>query len=307
MTPAEQFKELCFRQNAEFHGRKFIDALKSRDKKIIENHPVVQFLDKLVSGDVKAFHKKYKAGKIFYRSRKVNFSDIVENGIDISELGISAEFDANGIFYSHGYDEYNSKEAPIGIPPEGRANIAGMPYLYLAEEPYTACVEIRPEIQDVISLSEFELKKSVRVINFRDNDHTREFKELEDKLQVSPSVMLTWIMEQYPTSATEDVYLMTQFISDYIRKAGYDGVRFKSSMSGGTNITLFNSHKSIVKYRTSKLVFLSTKYFGIADFESGKLLKPVIKSGNLNQEELDKSRESIITTIKRCNKQNKGV
>ena len=44
-----------------------------------------------------------------------------------------------------GYDDINSREPILGIGSEGRNNIAGASYLYIASNPETACMEIKSQ------------------------------------------------------------------------------------------------------------------------------------------------------------------
>lgn len=62
----------------------------------------------------------------------------------------------------------NSREPIIGISGEGRNNIAGSSYLYVASDPQTACMEVKSTPSELISLAEFELLKDMEMIDFGD-------------------------------------------------------------------------------------------------------------------------------------------
>lgn len=63
--------------------------------------------------------------------------------------------DDNGQLVTIGFDEKNSIECPIGVSIDGRNNISGVSYLYVAEDEVTACEEIKTTLWVIISLAEF--------------------------------------------------------------------------------------------------------------------------------------------------------
>lgn len=67
-------------------------------------------------------------------------------------------------------------------------------------------------------------------------------------------------------------YLFTQVISDEIRKAGYDGLRYISARSGGKNIIIFNPNQQNLKFLESKVVFISPAIYRIVDLSNSKEL-----------------------------------
>mgnify|MGYP005794544965 FL=1 len=82
--------------------------------------------------------------------------------------------------------------------------------------------------------------------------------------------LITAIMEEYLD--TPGNYLFTQFISDEIRKAGYDGIRYISARSGGKNITIFNPNQQNLRFMESKVVFISPAMYRIVDLSASKEL-----------------------------------
>lgn len=285
--------------NSNFEWKKFADALKSGDNKTIESNKFIRALDTMID-EKSGFIYEYEKDRRFYRAR------IVDDFPNVFQKGVSAFFDENNQFHSTGYDVYNSKERPVksydpeakeenGIPGAGRANILGMSYLYLAEEEYTACAEIKPNGGDLISVATFQLKKDIRVIDFNVNQYVGKPDEIRIKEFIDPAILITRAMESFAISRNKqpDIYAVTQFISDYIRKAGFDGIRFRSSMCGGTNLTLFNSHHSVIEYQDSKLVYAAYVQPLITDLNSGKQIKPIY-SEPLDDEGLRTIREQLV-------------
>jgi len=145
----------------------------------------------------------------------------------------------------------------MGKPPaneakNGRANPVGIPYLYLASNPKTAIAETRPHPGDFLSVAKFLVinqmqllnlinpRKSVSPFNVQEDDlsilrYDLDFLCLLDNELAKPILPRVAALE----------YLPTQFISEFIKKCGYDGVVFKSSISDGVNVTLFDDSKVI--------------------------------------------------------------
>ena len=125
-------KAYLMRPNAKSAFDEFEKALSSCDNRQIENSKAIQLLDMVLSDGSCPIRKTILSGTIFFRGRLVDFQNPL-NGIHIEN--------ENGNEKYKGYDEYASKEPPISSQNAGRCNIYGMPYLYLAENEYTACAE----------------------------------------------------------------------------------------------------------------------------------------------------------------------
>ena len=279
----------------ELHKEEFSKALNSKNNKILEETVIFQILKIILDENTKSFHKTLSAGTQLFRCRELDG----HKGNKYSEDGITVTKDGSGKFISTGFDSYNSKENPFGKFGAGRVNLSGMAYLYLAEEEYTACAEIKPLNETLISLATFELKKDVSVIDLKTDTSYSEFLELAEKTHVDMKELLTWIMRRFciPVKDSEDYYI-TQVISDYIRRAGYDGIRFQSAMSGGTNVTLFNCHESYVQFVSSRLVCVPETQIRILDLNSGNRIKNPNSSKLSDDEEIENTRNLLLNKLK---------
>lgn len=196
------------------------------------------------------FKRTLKKGTKYYRARICDMSNIKPDS------GIKYD---NGKMY--GYNEENSKEPLIGISSEGRNNIKGASYLYIASNPQTACMEVKPQIRDFISLAEFKVKRDIKIIDFYSDKLFERFQsELYD---MSLGEFFTRLMFAYTVPNTNpEIYKVTQNITDYIRKSGIDGIGYRSFfVKSGINYTIFNCHPNIIKYERSKIV----EYYGSTD------------------------------------------
>lgn len=143
----------------------------------------------------------------------------------------------------------------MGAPPNtlasnGRANPAGIPYLYLASEPQTAASEVRPHTGEKLSIAQFALKSSLEFVDLR---HPRRsfsplIEEIGDEEQFLKLLIEIKFLEGLadeltrpvvPKSATLE-YIPTQYLCEFIKQCGYDGVLYRSSVGNGVNLALFD-------------------------------------------------------------------
>lgn len=131
----------------------------------------------------------------------------------------------------------------IGAPPiehatEGRLNRQRVSILYLASDTETAIAELRPHPGHLISLGQFRAKKPIKYANLAKHD-IREFlsDDLLDSLNHILSVSKVLNLPVQPEN--KSLYMATQLFADGIRKAGFEGVSFKSSLGHGMNFTSF--------------------------------------------------------------------
>ena len=223
----------------------FVQAIETEDGMTAKIQKIFRIIDEIVLGKEKdQFQDQLDKGQNLYRARIIGLLDLNNSG--------------KGFKYSDGkflgYNENNSREPLIGNSSAGRNNIPGESYLYVASNPQTACVEVKPQIEDLISLATFELVQPLKIINFAsDKNFQREDTEIYN---LSLGVLFTLLMFRYMQPAREEnTYRVTQVISDYLRKTGIDGIAYKSFLSpGGINYTIFNCHKHKIKFCDSKIV-----------------------------------------------------
>ena len=145
--------------------------------------------------------------------------------------------------------------ADMGPPPKrvstaGRANPPGIPYLYLGSKPETAIAEVRPHTGEIAYVAEFEIP-ALNAVDLR-----------SPRSLVSPFILggaeaigqlradipfLERLGDELtrpvlPSGAAID-YLPSQYLCEFIKKAGYDGVVYRSSVSDGINLALFDPSK----------------------------------------------------------------
>lgn len=143
--------------------------------------------------------------------------------------------------------------AEMGAPPRhlathGRANPTGIPYLYLGSLPDTAVAEIRPHTGEVASVARFQLIRPIQAVDLRNPRKLASPFILEDASEIGQLRADIPFLEKLGTELTRPVlprsaaidYLPSQYLCEFIKKKGYDGVVYRSSVSSGINLALFN-------------------------------------------------------------------
>lgn len=145
---------------------------------------------------------------------------------------------------------YARKE--MGAPPSdkalpGRANSKGIACLYLANKKETTVKEIRANAFDYVTIGAFELKRDIKIVDLSVISHTSPFYASTDKIKYLINAKHLKNMENdlaKPVSSRDSDldYLPTQYISDFAKYLGYDGVKYISTFDKESyNLALFDT------------------------------------------------------------------
>ena len=121
-------------------------------------------------------------------------------------------------------------------------------YLYLANDIKTAISEVRPWLKQSVTVGWFSLTRDLKVVDASKDKHSRHillgrpFDEPSEEWEpfVWRDINNSFSM---PVSAGEEhnYYVPTQYLSEYFKNAGYDGIIYKSSLTkDGHNFALFD-------------------------------------------------------------------
>lgn len=128
---------------------------------------------------------------------------------------------------------------------EGRANPKGIPYLYLATDKETAMSEVRPWLGSNISVGQFNTVKELRLIDCSVNHAKGGFFYFEEPGEKEKDFAV-WahidraFSEPVTLSDKSSDYVPTQIIAELFKSEGFDGVVYKSALSDGFNLVLFD-------------------------------------------------------------------
>ncbi|WP_454832581.1 RES family NAD+ phosphorylase [Pseudoxanthomonas wuyuanensis] len=146
----------------------------------------------------------------------------------------------------------------MGAPPKrvathGRANPTGIPYLYLGSLPETAAAEVRPHTGEVACVADFMISTPLTAVDLRGPRKLVSPFVLADASAIGQMRADIPFLERLgdeltrpvlPRSAAID-YVPSQYLCEFIKKSGYDGVAYRSSVSTGMNLALFDPTKAI--------------------------------------------------------------
>jgi hypothetical protein len=141
----------------------------------------------------------------------------------------------------------------MGAPPKhlashGRANPAGIPYLYLASTALTAVSEVRPHTGEKVSVAEFKIASPLLLADLRHPRRSISPFILEDEDEIAMLRGDIGFLERLgdeltrpviPRSAAFD-YIPSQYLCEFAKSCGFDGVMYRSSVGDGVNIALFD-------------------------------------------------------------------
>ena len=134
--------------------------------------------------------------------------------------------------------------ADIDSPPSvkataGRANPAGISYLYVCDSRKTAIMEVRPMIGQEVSVATIELSDDIKLFDFCKNNGIYE--------KGGDAYIYYLISRAFsePYTGNEKDYYPTQFLTEFIKEMGFEGIRFYSSYdSNSKNIVIFNTQST---------------------------------------------------------------
>lgn len=147
----------------------------------------------------------------------------------------------------------------MGAPPKdktshGRANPAGIPYLYLASTIQTAISEIRPHTGEIANIAEFTLRDDLKIIDLRHPRKTVSPFVLDEVSEVALLRADIGFLEHLGEELTRPIlphtaaidYTPSQYLCEFVKNCGYHGVMYRSSVGEGVNIALFNQEDAKV-------------------------------------------------------------
>ncbi|KOO19014.1 hypothetical protein AC068_09340 [Morganella morganii] len=148
----------------------------------------------------------------------------------------------------------------MGAPPKrlashGRANPIGIPYLYLGSEPKTAISEIRPHTGDKTCVAKFKLTSDLAIIDLRTPRKTVSPFLLAEQTEMGKMLSDIPFLERLGNELTRPVlpksaaldYIPSQYICEFIKKVGFHGVLYNSSVSDGVNLAIFEPSNALAE------------------------------------------------------------
>lgn len=181
------------------------------------------------------------------------------------------------------YSKEDMDAPPVDVVRAGRINPEGISYLYTATDIVTAINEVRPIIKQWVSVAQIKAANDLRIFNFcselqskkveynmlldsledkdfdiSDEDFIKILKDADDdNIKIDYKTLSRLLFETNHDNIMN--YLPTQYIGEYIKKMGFDGIQYYSSLNrDGKNVVLFDtSEKKKYKIINNEVFFVS--------------------------------------------------
>lgn len=212
------------KQSSEQISRKlseFIKEIQYKNRNPVDNN-VLKMLQEMETNPELLFDSQ----QYLYRSRIVHSKDKL-----------------NGEYPFFGFGKDGSFVAPSECTKDMRANYRYIPYLYCATRPYLSVVEVRPRLGARVSVARIRVNERLRLLDFSLQNYPKGMKSVKINLFHALSQL-------YSKPVTEDDdtldYIPTQYIAEFVKRIGYDGIVFKSSLyndENSVNVVIFNFDK----------------------------------------------------------------
>ncbi|MFD1615338.1 RES family NAD+ phosphorylase [Gelatiniphilus marinus] len=199
------------------------------------------------------FKKEIKFSNRYFASNSINFE--ILKSILYSSL-TKKVYQGEFYFRSRISDKKGFIKENMGNPPlpelasAGRANPRGISYLYIADSIETALYETRSTIFDYVTIGKFIVKEEIEVISFRniatDPIYWSEREDIKNYIEYLPFIYTLQKELSLPIRKKDKSldYIPSQYICEYIKSLGFDGVEYQSSLySSGYNLAIFNPKK----------------------------------------------------------------
>ena len=197
-----------------------------------------------------AFKEELKHENRFF---PVSFPEQQELSQLLSYLSLKTEIGST-VFYRARINKIPDEVYPVtemGAPPKelatsGRANSVGISYLYVASTDKTAISEVRPHKGDILTLAMFREIKELKLVDLRNpRASIIPFRYSETSLKNAYKGLS--LLETLGDELTKPVsqhkaqleYLSSQYLCEFIKFQGYDGVIYQSALGGGDNYAIF--------------------------------------------------------------------
>ena len=217
----------------------FSEEIRTKNRFFPQNTLVLQQVDEMVNKHIEIIDD----GSIFYRARLIG----------IEEMRLQ-----NGTLLGFPNKESMSPEAQLASAQ--RASPERITYLYVAQDEYTALSEIRPGIFSFISLAEIKSIEKLKIfslwVDLNENDLSSEHSQL--------AISFSAVISEKEKGID---YLPMQFIAEYVKNKGVDGISYPSFQSaGGKNFVIFSKEK--VEFVKSKVMYNQNTTYSFLDMNN---------------------------------------
>ena len=138
------------------------------------------------------------------------------------------------------FSDKSIEAPPIQFVSKGRMNREGFSFLYLAEDANTAIHEVKPSPGDLVSIGKFKQNTKIKIADFT-KIKISQFWSNDETLDIYTELLGIMKFISNPVGSNNSIqYLYTQLISEELIKRGFEGIKFRSSITGASNYSIFN-------------------------------------------------------------------
>jgi hypothetical protein len=159
------------------------------------------------------------------------------------------------------YDRHELGAPPPDKTRNGRANPAGIPYLYLASSAETAMAEVRPPTGAFVTIGAFEILPAQEIVDlYQPRNSFSPFRHLEEDMAIVRAdldfleTLGRELSRPVLPSEADIEYVPSQFVCEYLKSIGYAGVLYQSSQATGVNLALFDAAAAVEIDRSCHIV-----------------------------------------------------
>lgn len=219
MCDSGYFERKCIMKHNDWES--FVASIKNKNR-FHSNHINLKLLEELFQSEKMQVLLK-KGGISLYRAR---ISE--EKPLDKQQMG----------------------PPPLEYVTAGRANSKGIRCLYLASDVETTFHELRARDLDYISIGTFTVKKDVKLVDLSNLDKISPFSDETfecDWFAINMPILKKISYEIAKPLRRQDSeldYLPTQYIADFVKSLGFDGICYRSTLNpSGVNYAIFEYKK----------------------------------------------------------------
>lgn len=244
------------------------ESLKLDSRIVVERVGIPQLYDEAYLNDNSIMgkyswdvFKKYLRNENRFHSKYINL-EILESVLRETEIiiPVNTKFYRARVSDEKGYTRKEMWAPPDDVATAGRANSKGQSCLYLCSNRKTTVKEIRARAFDYVTIATFKLNRDIRVLDLSSIVHSSPFYSGTDKVAYLVNENnLRQIQNDLakPMSRLDSDldYLPTQYISDFAKYLGYDGVKYFSTFDKTSyNVALFDSSACDCTYHRNFLI-----------------------------------------------------
>jgi hypothetical protein len=199
-----------------------------------------------------SFSDEIKKTNRFFLSEKLD-TDTLQSVFE----RLAIPYPTNTEFYRARISEKILPKIELGKPPvdkatPGRANPVGIPYLYVSDSEKTTFYETRISLHESITIGKFITHKPISLVSLKNITNFGPFEILDRGFELEEFIRFRPYLQKLENELSKPVrrqdvhldYLPTQFLCEFIKSLGFDGVEYKSAMNPtGYNLAIFNDWK----------------------------------------------------------------